>query len=349
MSRRMQKPYVGEREERMERKFKVVLIANDDHSIPDWVSRKFARADIDFSYHQCYNREDLTKYAAGADVLWLMSSREGLAVEENMDIFKKVGVIIKCGSGTDNIDHAACTKHGIIVAHTPEDATDPTSDHHIAMLFTVVRQVARQDRLVRRGVWDAHAASPIGHFTGTDLGLIGFGRIGKAIIRKLSGFQMNIRVFDPYIDTATIETAGCKKVELEELFKKSQYVLVACPLTEETRGMIGEKEFKMMRKDAVFVNVARAGIVDEKALIKALKEKWLSGAALDVLEKHPLEPGDEFLTLENVIFTPHEGGYPYNSPDADFATCVDEIIEMSRMHFPKWIVNKHVTPKWNMT
>lgn len=333
----------------MDKRFKVVLIANDEHPIPEWVERKFTKAGIKYVYHQCYNREDLQKYANDADVLWLMSSRNGLIIEKNMDIFRKAGAVVKCGSGTDNINHEACTKRGIIVAHTPEDPTEPTSDHFIAMLFTAVRQTAKQDRLIRRGIWDPKAALPLGHFTGADLGLIGFGRIGKAIVRKLSGFQMNIWIFDPYVSAATIEADGCKKVELEELLRKSQFVLVACPLTKETKGLLGEKEFRMMKKDAVLVNCARGGIVDEKTLVQALKEGWLKAAAFDVLENHPLKPDDELLSLENLILTPHMAGYPDSYPDSIFDSVVDVIIEISNMRMPKWIVNKEVKPQWSMT
>lgn len=328
--------------------FKVVLIANDD-PLPDWVRDKFVAAGIDFVYHQCYNRKDLEKCARDADVLWLQSARKGLVVEENMDIFEKAGAAIKCGSGTDNVDHEACTRRGIIVAHTPDDPTESTSDHTIAMLFTAARQTARQDRLVRQGVWDACAALPIGRFTGADLGMIGFGRIGRAIVRKLSAYRMNIRVFDPYVEAATIEEAGCRKVDLGELLKQSQFVLVSCPLTKETKGLLGEKELRMMRQDSILVNVARAGIVDESALVKALKSGWIKAAAFDVIDKHPLKPGDELLGLENINFTPHMGGYPGDYPKGVFDSVVDVIINMSRMRLPKWIANKGVVPKWKMT
>lgn len=332
----------------MSKRFKVALVANDDHPIPNWLNEKFKKAGIEFVYHQCYTRENLKRYAYDADVLWLQSSRKGLVVEKNMDIFKKTGAVVKCGSGTDNIDHEACTKRGIIVAHTPEDATEPTSDHFIAMLFTAVRRIARQDRLIRQGIWDPRASLPIGHFTGADLGLIGFGRIGKAVVRKLSGFQMNIRVFDPYVDRATVEVTGCKKVELEELLKKSQFVLVACPLTNKTKNLLDEKELRIMRQDAILVNCARAGIVDEKALVKALKERWIKAAAFDVLENHPLKPDDELLSLENFTLTPHMGGYPDSYPDSIFNNVAEVIISMSKMHLPKWIVNKGVKSKWKI-
>jgi len=331
----------------MSGKFKVVLIANDDHPTPDWVEKKLTAAGIDYVYHQCYNRRDLEQCASDADVLWLMSSRKGLVIEENMDIFKKAGVAIKCGSGTDNIDHQACTKRGIIVAHTPEDPVESVSDHFIALLFGAMRQSTRQDRLVHRGVWNPKEALPIGHSTGADLGLIGFGRIGKTVARKLSGFQMHIYVFDPYLDAVTVEKAGASKVELPELLRKSQFVLVACPLTEETRGLIAEKELRMMRSDAILVNCARGAIVEERALVKALKQGWIRAAALDVLENPPREES-ELLSLENLTLTPHMGGTSDTYPDGEFESVVDVIIEISKMHLPKWIANKDVKPEWQM-
>lgn len=328
-------------------KFKVVLIANDNHEIPAWVGKKFADANINFSFHDCFNREDLEKYASDADVLFLTSSRKDLVIEENMDIFKKTVCVIKCGSGTDNIDHRACTKKGILVAHTPDDPTEATSDHFIAMLFTAVRQTARQDRLVRSGIWDINAALPIGNLRGAELGIIGFGRIAKAIVEKLSGFKMNVRIFDPYVDENIISEGGCIKVMLEELLKKSQFLLIACPLTKDTENLIGEKELKLMRSDSILVNVARAGIVNEDALKKALKERWIKAAALDVLKKHPLKPGNDWLKFENINFTPHIGGVSDDYPDFIFKTPVDVIIEMSKSVKPRWIVDKQCIPKYS--
>lgn len=328
--------------------FQVVLAANEHNPIPEWVPIKLAEAGIDYVHHECYDREDLKEHAADADVIWLMSSRR-LIVEENMDVLKKVGAVIKCGSGTDSIDHDACTKRGILVAHTPDDVTDPTSDHSIAMLFTAVRQTARQDRLVRRGRWDPLNALPLGKLTGADLGIIGFGRIGRAITRKLSGFRMCVRVYDPYVDAAVIEANAATKVSMDELLRRSQYVLVCCPLTKETRGMLADEELATMRADSVVVNCARAGVVDEQALIRALKRGQVRSAALDVLHNHPLLPNDELLALETVNFTPHMGGYLSDYPDAHFVGPVEAIIDISKMRMPAWIANEGVTPKWHMT
>lgn len=322
------------------KRFKVALIANDGHPIPEWVEKKFNQENIEFIYHDCHTREELKKYAEDADVLFLTSSRKNIVVEDNMDIFKNAICAIKCGSGTDNIDAAACTKKGIIVANTPDVPTEPTSNHFIAMLLTAVRQTARQDRLVRSGIWDGRAAFPLGHLTGADLGIIGFGRIGKAIVKKLSGFEMNVMVFDPFIDKETLTEGGANKVELDMLLKKSQYIMVVCPLLKQTTNLIGEKQLRMMRKDAILVNVARAGIVDEEALKKALREKWIAAAALDVLKEHPLKEGNEWLEFENVNFTPHLGGYSENYIDQNFKVPVEIIIGISKGKMPDWIVNR---------
>lgn len=334
--------------EEEKKKFKVALIANDGHPIPEWVGKKFKEANIDFVFHDCHSRKELEEFAKDADVLFLTSSRKDLITEENMDIFEKAGCVIKCGSGTDNIENDACNSRGIIIAHTPEDPTEPTSNHFIAMLFTAVRQTARQDRLIRSGIWDAKAAMPIGHLTGADLGVVGFGRIGKSIVKKLSGFEMTVRVFDPFIKEDAVKAKGCTKVELKELLEKSQYVMISCPLLKETEDLIGENELKMMRRDAILVNVARAGIVNEDALKKALRNKWIKAAALDVIKDHPLKPGSEWLEFENINFTPHLGGYTEDYPDQVFKTPVDVIIEISKGNMPTWIVNRECKPKWNL-
>lgn len=325
----------------MSDKFVVALISCV-HDVPEWVYEKYRKAGIEFRYHECETREDLQRYASDADVLWFMSSRKGLVCAENMDIFKKAGVAIKCGSGTDNIDHDACDKAGIVVAHTPEDPVDPTSDHAIALLFTAVCQTARHDRLIRRGIHDPEEGLPLGKFVGEDLGIIGFGRIGKAIAGKLSGFNMNVRVYDPYLDKNLVESMGAQKVELDLLLSKSKYIILQCPLTKETENLIGESKLKMMRPDSILVNNARAGVVDEKALIQALKNNWIKAAACDVL--HDYE-NKELLALENINFTPHLGGWPADENDT-WAAVVDVIVGLSQKKKPQWIARKPVNPRW---
>lgn len=327
-------------------RLKVVLIANDDHPIPKWVNEKLTDLKMDYVYQQCYGREDLEQVASKAEILWFMSARHGLVTEENMDIFKNLRAVVRVGSGTDNVDHEACTKRGVVIAHTPEVVTEATSDHVIAMLFTAIRQTAGQDRLIRQGTWDARAALPHGLISGADLGLIGFGRIGQAVVKKVSGFQMQVRVYDPYINAETVRQAGCQSVRFTNLLENSQFVLVVCPLTDETKGLIGEDELRRMRSDAVLVNCARGGIVDEEALTKALQDKWIKAAALDVVNDPPLQRGSALLSLPNVNVTPHYASYSDAYPDNLFMAGVEAISELGSGKLPKWIANKEVKWKW---
>lgn len=332
----------------MANQFRVVQIANDGHPLPDWVKPRFAAANVDCTYHQCHNRGDLESCVDGADMLWLMSGRKGLVIEENMALFPNIGAVQRVGSGTDNIDHAACTKRGILVVHTPEDMTEVTSDHVITMLLSAVRRVVWHDRNIRRGKWAPRDPISICRMRGAELGLVGFGRIGKATVEKLSGFQMTIRVYDPYADPEMIESLGCEPVGLEELLTNSQLIALVCALTDETRGLIGPDQLGMMREDAVLVNCARGPIVDEQALYETLKNNRIAGAALDVFCETPMPDDHLFRSLENVNFTPHAAGVPLPFPDALYENQVLSIIDLAEGRMPRWIANRGVKPKWNL-
>ena len=332
----------------MPKPFKVVQIANDDHPLPDWVEPRFAAANVECSYHQCHNREDLQSCVDGADILWLMGGRKGLVIEENMDLFPNIGAVQRVGSGTDNIDHNACTKRGILVVHTPEDMTEVTSDHVIAMLFSAVRRIAWHDRNISSGIWAQQDPMSVCKLRGAELGLIGLGRIGKAVVEKLSGFQMKVRVYDPYADPEMIKSLGCEPVGLDELLQKSQLVALVCALTEETLGLIGPDQLNMMREDAVLVNCARGPIVDEQALYETLKNKRIAGAALDVFSETPMPEGHLFRSLENVNFTPHAAGVPLPFPDALYVNQIQSIVDLAEGRMPRWIANRGVKPKWNL-
>jgi D-3-phosphoglycerate dehydrogenase len=330
------------------KQFRVVQIANDGLPLPDWVEPRFSAANVECTYHQCHNRDDLKSCVEGADMLWLMGGRRGLVIEENMDLFPDIGAVQRVGSGTDNIDHDACTKRGILVVHTPEDVTEVTSDHVITMLLSVVRRIVWHDRNIRNGFWDQKVPLPVCTLRGAELGIVGFGRIGKAVVEKLSGFQMTIRVYDPYADPEMIVSLGCEPIGLEALLKKSQLIALVCALTDETRGLIGLDQLNMMRQDAVLVNCARGPIVDDQALYETLKNNRIAGAALDVFCETPLPEDDVLRSLENVNFTPHAAGVPLPFPDALYENQVLSIIDLAEGRMPRWIANRGVKPKWNL-
>lgn len=215
--------------------------------------------------------------------------------------------------GYDNVDVEAATELGIPVSNTPGVLTDTTADLAWALLMATARRVPEADRYTREGrfrIWGPNLLLGADVSTGGSgrrkvLGIVGFGRIGQAVARRASGFDMEILAADPR-HRDRVEAAGHSWVRLDELLKRSDFVSIHTPLTAETRHLIGEDELRRMKPTAHLVNVARGPVVDEAALVRALRDGWIAGAGLDVFEDEPeLAPG--LADLPNVVVTPHIG------------------------------------------
>lgn len=215
--------------------------------------------------------------------------------------------------GYDNVDVDAATELGIPVSNTPGVLTDTTADLAWALLMATARRIPEADRYTRAGrfrIWGPNLllgadVSPGGSGRRKVLGIVGFGRIGQAMARRASGFDMEILAADPR-HRDRVEDAGCTWVELDELLDRSDFVSLHTPLDSDTRHLIGEEELRRMKPTAHLVNVARGPVVDEGALVRALREGWIAGAGLDVFEDEPeLAPG--LADLPNVVVTPHIG------------------------------------------
>ncbi len=237
---------------------------------------------------------------------------------------------------------------GIIVANTPEAVTEPVSDHAISLLFSVMRQIPPQDRLVKKGQWSAKIAFPGRLYRSATLGLVGFGHIAQRVARKLMGFEMRILVYDPYVSPKVIEELGVQSVELEELLKQSDFISLHCPITKETHHLIGEEELRMMRPEAILINTSRGSVVDERALYHALREGWIAGAGLDVLEKEPPDPKNPILKLDNVVITPHMASYSSLTPLAELEATFETIVDFTRGRWPRSVVNRELKPRWKL-
>jgi D-3-phosphoglycerate dehydrogenase / 2-oxoglutarate reductase len=322
-------------------RFKVVQVANDGYAVPDWVAPQLAQAGIDFSIADCWNQDDLARHAADADLVWVFGGRRVL-VGDNLLALARCRAIVRTGSGTDNIDIKRATELGIVVANTPQVPVDSVSDQAISLLFALVRQIARHDRLIRRGEWNFRLAPPARRFQKATLGLIGFGRIAQQVLHKLAGFDMRFVAHDPFTTPEVMSARGVVGVSLDELLRVADYVSVHCPLTPETLHLLGEREFRLMKPGAILVNTARGPIVDEQALVKALQEGWLAGAGLDVLEKEPPDPDNPLLQMENVILTPHLGGNSDRFPEDFFEASVEAILDLAAGRRPYSVVNPEV-------
>jgi D-3-phosphoglycerate dehydrogenase / 2-oxoglutarate reductase len=325
--------------------FKVALVGLDGQEPPDWVGERFVQEKITFVYKECTSREELADTAGDADIVWVFGSHQ-CVYAENLDVIPRCGAIIRTGSGTDNVPVAEATARGIIVSNTPDAVTESVSEHMIALLFTLIRQVAVQDRAVRRGVWERYLAWPDWHLQGQTLGLMGFGRIPQNIVRKLSGFDLNVLVFDPYADPWKAQKMGVQLTDMETVCSTSDYLSLHTPLTDETHHLINEQTLRQMKSRAILINTSRGPVVDERALIRALKEGWIAAAGLDVTETEPLPPDSPLLSLDNVVLTPHVAGYSDQSQDNGWRLSMETAIDLAQGRWPRSHVNQDVKPRW---
>lgn len=242
---------------------------------------------------------DLLAVLPTAEALVVRSSTQvNAALLEKAPLLK---VVARAGVGLDNVDKEACAKRGIKVVNTPGASTNSVSELALAMMFAIARKIPKADESMKNKTWIKK------ELTGTELmdktlGIVGLGRIGSSLAIKAQALGMRVLYYDPKHDG----TAAGKKVSLEEIFLSSDYISLHVPLVPETRGLINAAVIAKMKKNAVIVNTARGGLVDEEALYLALKEKKIKGAALDV---YPQEPyNGKLCELDNVVLTPHVGG-----------------------------------------
>jgi phosphoglycerate dehydrogenase-like enzyme len=212
-------------------------------------------------------------------------------------------VIARVGVGTDSIDLDAAARHGVAVCTTPGANTETTADHTLALMLAALRRLPEHDRAVRAGAWERTGPALAGELDGATVGLVGYGAIGRAVRRRLTGFGARVLACDPAGAEDDVELAG-----LEDLLRASDVVSLHAPLTPATRGLLDRERLALLRPHAVLVNTARGGLVDEDALADALARGALRAAALDVLTREPPETRARLLALPNVVVTPHVAG-----------------------------------------
>lgn len=256
--------------------------------------------------------------------------------KESLKGADKLKVIGRFGAGVDSVDLEECTKKGIMVVNVPGLNSQSVAEHIIGFMIALSKNFLKVDKLVRQGRWEEKATYIGCEIWRKKLGIVGYGNIGKKLTKiAKDGFDMEILVYDPYIEN--IESA--KKCALEELLKTSDYIALCCPLTKETRDMIGEKELDVMKKDAFLINCARGGLVDEDALYDALKANKIAGAGIDVLENEPVKEHKLF-ELDNVIVTPHFGAWTKEAFVRVAIKCCEEIKKALEGEVPENLVNR---------
>ncbi|MEF8847989.1 MAG: D-glycerate dehydrogenase [Candidatus Thermoplasmatota archaeon] len=250
-----------------------------------------------------------------------VKNKDGLLclLTDNIDIevinsSSKLKMISNYAVGYNNIDIKEATEKKIPVSNTPGVLTDATAEMAWALLLSSARRIVEADDYTRKGKFNGWSPTlMLGQMvSGKTLGIIGAGRIGTAVALKSLGFNMKVLYMDRNKNEKLEKKLNAKKVGLEELMKRSDYITIHLPLTKKTKHLIGKKELKLMKKSAVLVNTSRGGVIDEKVLIKALEEKWFFSAGLDVYEDEPKIP-ERLKKLDNVILQPHAGSATYET------------------------------------
>ena len=266
--------------------------------------------------------------------------------------FRNCRAIIRKGTGCDKIDLNYATEKGIIVANMPEFGENEVSEHAMLLLLALARKLPQMEKAIIERNWiNARKQNVLNRVSGKTLGLVGFGLIGKAVACRAKAFGLNILDYHRNVNPEVEKQYGVIPVPFERLLKESDFIIVTCPLTEETRGMIGERELKMMKPTALLINVARGAICDEHALAKVLKDKTIAGAAIDVYEHLNMfaapegQPECLYKDLDNVILTPHCAANSTENAMEGINKSMEQLRMIMQNKFPTSCVNPEVYEK----
>jgi D-3-phosphoglycerate dehydrogenase len=274
--------------------------------------------------------------AADAEVIvlsWAPFSRQLL------ESLPRLKALVRYGIGVDMVDLEAATDLGILVCNTARYCLEEVSTHAIALLLLVNRGLYPQLAHVRAGGWKRPDLPAPRRLSGQTLGLIGLGNIGRQVAAKARGLGLHVLAYDPYLP-AGVDRDGVAVRSLEDVLRQSHYVSIHCPLTAQTRHLIGARAISLMRPDAYLINTARGGIVDQSAMATALQAGRIAGAALDVTDPEPLPADDPLRALDNVYITPHQAHSSVESLDECRRTAVEHALTLLRGGIPEDVVNR---------
>jgi phosphoglycerate dehydrogenase-like enzyme len=239
---------------------------------------------------------------ANYDALFLGA---GQVTESTLAGNSRLAIVARFGVGYDNVDVEACTRHGVVLTITPDGVRRPVAVAALTFLLALSGRLFEKDRLTREGRWAEKTLYNGLGLTGRTLGLIGLGNIGREVCRLTAPLGMRRLAFDPYAPPDQAAEVGVELADLDRLLRESDFVVITCALTPETRGLIDAERLALLKPSAYLINVARGPIVDQAALTDCLRARRIAGAGLDVFEREPIDPHDPLLSLDNVIVTPH--------------------------------------------
>lgn len=262
---------------------------------------------------------------------------------ESVRGLKRLALIARWGVGYDMIDVPAITEAGVLLAITPQAVKRPVAESILTLIFALAKNVMEQDRLVREGKWRGQLSRLGTCLEGRTLGSVGCGNIGREMFRLAGGLGFSkFLAHDPFADPAESAKLNVELTSLDRVFQESDFVAVNCFLSESTRGLVGESQLRSMKPTAFLINTARGPIVNQVALTRALEERWIAGAGLDVFEIEPLPAGDRLRELDNVILSPHGLAWTEEIARDNGLEACDNILALFRGQIPHGAVNREV-------
>lgn len=295
-------------------------------------------AELVLAPQDCITEAEVIAAGREADALLV---REAPVSARVIDALVRCRAIVRYGVGVDNIDLEHARKKRIYVANIPGYGTEEVSDHAAALLLACVRDLRTRDTNLRLGRFETDISGPIYRTTGKNLGLVGYGLIGRALHRKWQGFlPQRVLVFDPYAPSEVIRERGAEAVDLDELFVESDYISLHAPLTDQTRHLINAKSLAKMKPTAIVVNTARGELIDEEALASALAEGRIAAAGLDVFDREPLANNHPFIGLPNVVLSGHVGWYSKDAVRELQTRGAQEVVRVLSGSAPQCWVNR---------
>jgi len=291
---------------------------------------------------QGYSEDQLVEMCQDVDAFFGMARER--VTRKVISASPKLRVICKYGNGTDNIDVQAATEQGVLVCNAPVH-NNTVAEYTFSLILGLLKKLPYDVEHLRAGGWrdSSTVGNELYHKT---VGIVGFGAIGKQLAKRLKGWETRVMVCDPLATRENAELLGAELVDWDTLFRSADVVTIHMPLMDSTRGIVGAKEFKMMKNRAIFINAARGPIVDEAALIEALQNKEIGGAALDVFLKEPVTADHPLLHMKNVIMTPHTAGFTYESMLRIAGQATQNCISALNGEKPEFVVNPAALPKW---
>jgi len=303
---------------------------------------EIAAVDADFRATKSRHEGELIDNLRDADVVLVNMAPITRRVMENLH---RCRAVVRYGVGVDNVDLEAATECGIVVAHVVEFCTEEVSNHALLLLLACAKRLLPLDRGVREGRWPRGPLGDLPSIFGQTLGIVGLGKIGRALARKAQALGLRVVACDPYVDPKVAEQCNVRLGSLKELLQQSDYVSVNAPLTVETHHVIGAGELALMKPTAVLINTARGALVDEDALVEALGSGRIAAAGLDVFEEEPLPLDSALRRLDNVVLTPHSGGFSEASVRKVRVEVGKAAADVLAGRWPKQVANPSVRPR----